>query len=344
MMPDCYAQLKFYDATQFALFGTLANNGKGTYQRLPDSLRNIIRPPVWHLAGNSAGLYIRFASNTTRVAVNWTLTENYAMNHMAMVGIKGLDLYCLEKKGWQFVNAARPDGKSNTATVISNMTAGMREFMLYLPLYDGIESLSIGVDSLSFMSAPSVNSPRAERPVVFYGTSITQGGCASRPGMSYANILGRKLNRQTINLGFSGNGRLDYDVARVMATCNASCFVIDCVPNCTETELKEKLKPFIAILRTAHPLTPVVLVEGPHFPYAEYDVSVASNLKMKAIAIRTVYDELKNAGDRNIYFKSSEKLIGLDGEATVDGIHFTDLGFMRYADDLFPLLHKLIGK
>lgn len=344
VVSDCFSQLKFYDAECFPLFGTLVNPKHRVYQRLPDSLKTIARPAVWHLASNSSGLYIRFASNTSRVAVKWLLKENYTMNHMAMVGIKGLDLYSLERGGWQFVNAARPEGKRNSVTIISNMTAKEREFMLYLPLYDGVDSLLIGVDSLSAISAPKMDSPKAQPPVVFYGTSITQGGCASRPGMSYTNILSRKLNRQIINLGFSGNGRLDYEVARVMASSEASCYVIDCVPNCTETELKEKLKPFIAILRQSHPQTPIVLVEGPHFPYAEFDTVVFDNLKAKAIALRVVYDTLRIAGDKNIYFKASQKLIGTDQEATVDGIHFTDLGFMRYADDLYPVLKKLILK
>lgn len=342
VVSNCFSQLKFYDADRFPLFGTLVHPDHRIYQRLPDSLKTVSRPAVWHLASNSSGLYIRFASNTSRVAVKWTLKDNYSMNHMAMVGIKGLDLYSLEKGGWQFVNAARPEGKQNNVTIISNMTAKERDFMLYLPLYDGIDSLSIGVDSLSLISEPKVDSPQAHAPVVFYGTSITQGGCASRPGMSYTSILSRKLNRQIINLGFSGNGRLDYEVARVMASCEASCYVIDCVPNCTETELTEKLKPFLDILRQSHPLTPIVLVEGPHFPYAEFDAVVFENLKTKAIALHRIYDELRTAGDKHLYFKSSQNLIGTDHEATVDGIHFTDLGFMRYADDFYPELQKLV--
>jgi lysophospholipase L1-like esterase len=342
MVPECFSQLKFYDAERFPLFGTLVNPDHRVYQRLPDSLKTVCRAAVWHLASNSSGLYVRFASNTSRVAVKWTLKDNYSMNHMAMVGIKGLDLYSLEKGGWQFVNAARPEGKRNNVVIISNMPVKEREFMLYLPLYDGIDSLSIGIDSLSCISIPKVDSPAAHAPVVFYGTSITQGGCASRPGMSYTNILSRKLNRQIINLGFSGNGRLDYEVARVMASSKASCFVIDCVPNCTETELKEKLKPFVAILRRSHPLTPIVLVEGPHFPYAEFDTVTFENLKVKAKVLRAIYAELCAMGDKNVYFKSSESLIGTDQEATVDGIHFTDLGFMRYADDLYPELQKLV--
>lgn len=343
IVAHCFAQLKFYDAGKFPLFGSCISTDHRSYQRLPDSLKNISRPPVWHLSTNSSGLYIRFASNTSRVAVKWLLKDNYTMNHMAQVGIKGLDLYSLEKDRWQFVNAARPEGKRNTVTIISNMTTKEREFMLYLPLYDGVDSLSVGVDSLANISTPKVDSPKGVAPIVFYGTSITQGGCASRPGMSYTNILSRKLNRQIINLGFSGNGRLDYEVASVMASCDASCYVIDCVPNCTDVELKQKLKPFIAILRQKHPLTPIVLVEGPHFPYAEFDTVVYENLKVKASVITQLFTEMRTAGDHNLYFKSSQNLIGNDQEATVDGIHFTDLGFMRYAEDLYPLLKKIVS-
>jgi hypothetical protein len=337
-----HAQTKFYNAETLSLFGTLAKGSAHPFQRLPDSLRTVSRKAVWDLSTSTAGLYIRFSSNTSSVVAKWKVTQNTVMNHMAMVGIKGVDLYCYENNNWRFVNSAIPRAKTTQAVIISHMAPKQREFMLYLPLYDGIDSLMIGVDSLSSVSAPQINSPKAERPLVVYGTSITQGGCSSRPGMSYVSILERILDRQAINLGFSGNGRLDYEIARVMATCDASCFVIDCVPNCIEAELKERLKPFIAILRKAHPTTPIVLVEGPHFPNAEFDLASGKLLKGKADAMISIYKELIEKGDKNLYFQPSEKLIGTDGEATVDGVHFTDLGHLRFAEGLYPLLRKLI--
>ena len=143
------------------------------------------------------------------------------MNHMALTGIKGLDLYCLEDTVWRFAGVGRPSGKENKATLVAHMEPKMREFLLYLPLYDGITDLKIGVDSLSEILLPAINLPVREKPIVFYGTSILQGGCATRPGMAHTNILSRWLNRETINLGFSGNGLLDVEIAEIMAHIDA---------------------------------------------------------------------------------------------------------------------------
>ena len=190
-------QLTYYDASCFPLLGKATQDTGARYERLPDSLKNISRSPLWNLSRNSAGMAIRFRSNSTRIALKWENLFNNHMNHMTDVGIKGLDLYCWEENGqWRFVNSARPNGKTNQATVIANMQPKEREYMLYLPLYDGLVSLSIGVDSLSSIDQPQINYPIREKPIVFYGTSILQGGCASRPGMAHTNIISRRLNRE----------------------------------------------------------------------------------------------------------------------------------------------------
>ena len=127
---------------------------------------------------------IRFRSNSTTIAAKWEALINFHMNHMTDTGAKGLDLYCLQKNGeWRFVNSGRPNGKTNQATIIANMQPEEREYMLYLPLYDGLVSLSIGIDSLATIDQPLIDYPIRQKPIVFYGTSILQGGCASRPGM-----------------------------------------------------------------------------------------------------------------------------------------------------------------
>ena len=149
------------------------------------------------------------------------------MNHMTATGIKGLDLYCLQDGKWVFAGSGRPQGKVNQATIVKDMLPEEREYLLYLSLYDGVVSLSIGVDSLSLIGGPAVDLPVRKKPLVFYGTSILQGGCASRPGMAHTNILERRLNRECINLGFSGNALLDLEIARVMAEVDASVFVND---------------------------------------------------------------------------------------------------------------------
>lgn len=264
------------------------------------------------------------------------------MNHMTPTGIKGLDLYCLQDGKWVFAGSGRPQGKTNEATMVKNMVPEEREYLLYLSLYDGVTSLAIGVDSLSMIEQPAVDLPVRKKPVVFYGTSILQGGCASRPGMAHTNILERWLNRECINLGFSGNALLDLEIAEVLASVDASMFILDFLPNATVEQMKERAEKFYSIVRAKHPDTPILFVEDPIFPHSRFDKKVAQEVKHKNETIAAIFQSLKKQGDKNIYFLSSKDIIGHDGEATVDGVHFTDLGFMRYAEILYPLIKKHI--
>ncbi|MBB4046234.1 hypothetical protein GGR06_004067 [Bacteroides reticulotermitis] len=337
-------QQVFHDASLFPLLGKATEATEARYVRLPDSLKNVSRSPLWNLSRNSAGMAIRFRSNTTKVSVRWESLQNNHMNHMTDVGVKGLDLYCLtEKDGWRFVNSARPTGKTTEATVISNMQAVDREYMLYLSLYDGVASLSIGVDSLATLTVPTVALPVREKPVLFYGTSILQGGCASRPGMAHTNILSRRLNRECINLGFSGNALLDLEVAGVAAEVDASVFVLDFVPNASVKHMEERMEAFYQIIRKKHPKTPIVFIEDPIFTHTRFDQVIAGEVAKKNRKLHEIYTQIEKR-DKHVYLVSSSKMLGEDGEATVDGIHFTDLGMMRYADLLYPVLQKLINK
>lgn len=334
------AQTVFHDASAFPLLGKATGNTLTRYERLPDSLQHISRKPLWELGRNSAGLAIRFRSNSTRIAAKWEVLRNMNMNHMTATGIKGLDLYCLQDGKWVFAGSGRPQGKVNQATIVKDMLPEEREYLLYLSLYDGVVSLSIGVDSLSLIDGPAVDLPVRTKPLVFYGTSILQGGCASRPGMAHTNILERRLNRECINLGFSGNALLDLEIARVMAGVDASVFVLDFVPNATVEQIKEHAGEFYAIIRSKHPHTPILFVENPLFTHSRFNRSIAKEVEDKNAALNAVFRSLKARGEKNIHLLSSEKMIGYDGEATVDGVHFTDLGFMRYAEMLYPVLKK----
>ncbi len=336
------SQIVYHDASAFPLLGKATQNTTTRYERLPDSLKNISRKPLWDLGQNSAGLAIRFSSNSTTIAAKWDLLLNRELNNMSPTGVKGLDLYCLQNGKWVFVNSGRPIGKSNTTIIISNMKPEKREYMLYLPLYDGVTSLYIGVDSLSEITQPAVNLPVREKPVVFYGTSILQGCSASRPGMAHCNILSRWLNRETINLGFSGNGLLDLEIAEVMSNVDASMFVLDFVPNATVEQTKERTDKFYTIIRSRHPETPILFIEDPIFTHTRFDQRIAKEVKDKNETLYIFFQTLKNRREKNIYFLSSKDMIGSDGEATVDGIHFTDLGFMRYARLLYSIIKKHI--
>lgn len=336
------AQIVYHDASAFPLLGKATEATATHYERLPDSLQHISRKPLWDLGRHSAGLAVRFRSNSTCIAARWEVRDNRSMNHMTPTGIKGLDLYCLQDGEWIFAGSGRPQGKINKATIVKNMLPQEREYLLYLSLYDGVTSLAIGVDSLSEIRLPAIDLPRREKPIVFYGTSILQGGCASRPGMAHTNILERRLNRECINLGFSGNALLDLEIAHLMASVDASMFVLDFVPNATVEQMKERADEFYSIIRRKHPHTPILFIEDPIFTHSPFDTRIAKEVKDKNETLNAIFQSLKQRGEKNIYFLSSRDIIGHDGEATVDGIHFTDLGFMRYAEVLYPILKKHI--
>ena len=334
--------LKYVNATNFELIGKGYTDPQNLYGRLPSGLNGKTRPPVWSLSKNCSGLAIRFRTNSTLIAARWELTGDVVMNHFAPSGIKGLDLYCLKNGKWQFVNSARPAGKITTAIIIDHMVGNFMEYMLYLPLYDGLVKLEIGVKSTAAIDSPMIDSPRKEKPVVFYGTSITQGGCASRAGMSYPNQLSRMLDRQIINLGFSGNGQLDLEIAEFMADIDASCFVIDCLPNVTTVQMKEKYARFLEIIRKKRPDVPILLVESILFPHMYFDQTVNSLLQEKNAALQKIYTGQKKKHDKHIFYLKSDQLIGNDSEGTVDGVHLTDLGFLRMSQNLYPVIRKII--
>ncbi len=334
--------MRYVNAKEFQLIGKGFTDTQNSWQRLPDSLKGKTRSPVWSLSKNCSGLAIRFCTNSTVIAAKWEVTGDVTMNHFTPTGIKGLDLYCHEKGKWQFVNSGRPSGKATTAVIISNLEGNEKEYMLYLPLYDGLANLEIGVKQTAMIGNPKIDSPRKEKPVVFYGTSITQGGCASRAGMSYSSQLSRMLDRQVINLGFSGNGQLDYEIAEFMGDIDASCFVIDCLPNVTTAQVNEKYMLFLEIIRKKNPDTPVLLVENILYPHMYFDRNVFSLIGDKNKILKKIYSARKDQGDRHLYYLKADNLIGKDSEGTVDGVHLTDLGFLRMAQNMYPVIHKLI--
>ena len=180
------------------------------------------------------------------------------------------------------------------------------------------------------------------KPIVFYGTSIVQGGCAARPGMAYPAILGRRFDRPTLNLGFSGNALSEPEMAGFFAELDPAVYVLDPLPNMTPAMVAERLERFVLILRAAHPATPIVLVE--HVEYAEGDF-VESRRERYAgdnAQLREIYRRLVKAGQRKLFYVPATKLIGTDGEATVDGTHPTDLGFVRMADAIEPVLRRAL--
>lgn len=333
----------YTDASVFPLFGKVSEQTNDRYERLPSSLEGVSREPVWYLGRHSAGLFIRFRSNSTSIHARWESTFNNTMTHMTDTGTKGLDLYALVDGEWRHVCSAQPQGKKSERCIIANMDTVEREYMLYLSLYDGVKSLEIGVDEGSMLDLPAVDRPSREKPVVMYGTSILQGGCANRPGMAHTNIIGRRLDREVINLGFSGNALLDMEIAELMASVeDPGLYVLDYVPNASAQAIDEVGEQFFRIIRDAHPEVPVVFIEDVIFPHTIFDNKILEEVTKKNVAQKRLFKKLKQSGEKRIYYISAEGMIGDDGEATVDAIHFTDLGAMRYVDHVLPLIKRAL--
>lgn len=337
--------LDYRSADNFTVMGTLAPDASAKYSRLPDSLQNNIREELWNLGLNSAGVMVRFRSDSPRLGVKWHSRNKFGMNHMTDTGVRGLDLYTIQPdSSWMWINSARPSRSSSNSrsTLATDMQPGvMREYALFLSLYDGVDSLYIGVDSAAVLEQHHVQLPVREKPVLMYGTSILQGGCATRPGMAHTNILERMLNREVINLGFSGNARLDPEIAALMAQADASLFVIDALPNCKAEMLEEKLEPFVAIIRQKHPDTPILLVESPLFPAMRYNMEVKETITEKNATLKRIYDRM-SLNDANLHYFDGAGVLGDQPENTVDNYHFTDEGFNGFAKSLYPVILTLI--
>jgi hypothetical protein len=230
---------------------------------------------------------------------------------------------------------ARPSDGANAA-------ASGRDYLLYLPLYNGVSSVEIGIPRTSTLVRSPPRESSRSRPIVFYGTSITQGGCASRPGMVHTAILGRWLERPVINLGFSGNGRMELEVAELMAELQAAVFVIDCLPNITADDVRARTEPLVKTLRQARPDTPILLVEDRNYADAFLLPDKRNRNETSQAALREVYQRLQAAGVKHLHYLPGADLLGDDGEATVDSSHPTDLGFVRQAEAFHRALEPLL--
>jgi lysophospholipase L1-like esterase len=254
------------------------------------------------------------------------------MSHMPATGVSGIDIYARDKSGkWIYQGTGRPEKASNASTF--NVVPGS-ECILYLPLYNGLKSIEIGIPKGKTLSTPDLSVAKRGKPVVFYGTSIIQGGCASRPGLAAVSIVSRELDVPVVNLGFSGNGRMEQALADLLAELDPSIYVIDCLWNMEPGLVNERVEPFVKTLRKARPNTPIVLVE---------DSSVKGiSPTEKGRVLRAVYDKLTKEGIKGIHFLPNTGMLGADSEGTVDGCHHNDLGMMRQADALSKVLRPLL--
>lgn len=313
------------------------------YDRLPAAAEKTVRDAVWNLSRDSAGMMARFETDATEIWVHYELHDDgIAMAHMPATGVSGVDLYARDENGkWRWVQVSKPASKEVKASLIKGLAPGYREYAAYLPLYNGVEYLKIGVaKGAKFKGLP----PRSEKPIVFYGTSITHGACASRPGMVHTAILGRRFDHPVVNLGFSGNGRLEPEVGEFLKRIDAAVFVLDCLPNLNADQVRERAIPLVTQLREAHPETPIVLVEDRRNTNSWITPARKAHHDANHAALHEAFDKLQADGVPNLHYIPGDDLLGDDGDGATDGSHPNDLGFMRQSDIFEPILRKALGQ
>ncbi len=341
--------LQWFPATdsRFVVSGLpFFQENEGKWWRFPRRAETQVPPLVWRLSKCPSGGRIRFRSDTTALAVRLAYPSLPGMRNMHAFGQAGVDAYV----DGQYIASVAPRSSTQVeAFFFKNVEKRVREYTLYLPLYLGVDIQALGFEPGATISLPSAFA--VDKPVVYYGTSITQGGCASRPGMSYQAILGRRLNIDFVNFGYSGSGKGEPEVARLVSEVTASCFVMDMAQNNPNAEsLEAVFLPFIEILRARHPGTPI-LCTTPIYSSSELPGTKNEGLYPEMSLLEGMRDVIRRAvqsriasGDKNIYLVEGYTLLGPDqGDGLVDGAHPNDLGFQWMADGLEPHLRRLLG-
>jgi len=320
----------------------------GVYRRLPVHPDYPIRPEVDRLANHTAGVQVRFRTNSPLLYVRVKLADRYSMYQMSATGQCGVDCYIGAIGGQQYINTARFDFAATEyeSVLYDSLPQEMRDITLNLPLYQGVRELYVGVAPSSEVRAfPGF--PGGGK-VLLYGTSITHGACATRPGMAYPNILSRMFPHEFVSFGFSGNAQGEPELARLISQVESpALLVLDYEANTPSTErLRESLPAFIRIYRDAHPDVPILVLSQIRLAREAFDESVAAQREERKKIQRDEVERLRAAGDLHVHFFDGTLLLGEADEAqdcTTDGIHPSDLGYSRIAKTLRPVIAGLLG-
>ena len=321
---------------------------EGFYNRLPDRFIESLPKAVRRLSRQTAGESLCFTTDSRNITVRYKVKRRLQMHHMPATGVSGVDLYVDGDNRCELWLAPKYSFKDTVKFVyrdidLLDVSGTDHQYTLYLPLYNEVEWMEIGVDekaSFCFEKASSV------KPIVTYGTSICQGACASRPAMSWTNILQRRLNHPIVNLGFSGSAYLETSVIDVMSEVDAAVYVIDAMPNAyaiPAPELQDTLAKTVRQLRAKRPDTPIVLVDHCGYPHGAVYEKYRNAQEHAISSLEEAYQQLRKEGVKGLY-RLRHKDIGLLGEMTVEAIHMSDYGMTNYANAYEPLLRKILRK
>ncbi len=324
-------------AEGFDLYGFTSVN---PYRRVPDDVAKTISPGVRSLAPHTAGGRVRFSTDSSRIAIRVKMPSVTKFAHMALTGSSSFDLYLDTDTGSRFFSVFKPDVRIYEGFTLTNNVGtgrGMRSWTLNFPLYSPVSLLEIGLDANA--SVGHGKKYRKEAPIVYYGSSITQGACATRPGLCYESIISRKLDLDHVNLGFSGQCKAEIAFAEYLAGLKMLAFVCDYDHNTPNTEyLRDTHLRLYQIIREKNPDLPYIMVSAPDFYLAE-----ESRSKRRAV-VEDTYRYAREHGDRNVYYIDGEGLTrgGYEDSCTADGCHPNDIGFMFMAEKIGCMIERAL--
>lgn len=326
--------IKFYDIDEspFKIYGVWRDGDM--YYRVPRAVAETVSKNVTQKCSQTAGGRVRFKTNSPYVAVKLELHNVEQIAMMTVVGTMGLDVYA----DGVFKKPLLPPFHQNEGNMEAVAQLGgweEREITIHFPLYSGVKSFYIGVDENATISEAAPY--KYETPVVFYGSSITNGGCCSRPGMTYEAQISRMLDCNHHNLGFGGSAKAEIEIAEYIAGLEMSAFVYDYDYNARDAQwLLETHERMFNIVREKHPTLPIIIITRP-------DIIPSDDRDSRFEAIKRTYDNAIANGDKNVYFISGASFFdGLPNDFTVDGVHPTDLGFYYMAKGTAAVLEKVL--
>ena len=319
------------DSAPFKIYGVFRENGM--YRRMPEDVAKKVSEGVYYLHSNTAGGRVRFKTDSPYIAIRCELSGIGRMSHFTLAGAGGFDIYADNV----YVNTYVPpyDIESGYEGCIDLGSGAMREITINFPTYTNVISLHIGLKDGAKTEAPTPY--KIPTPVVYYGSSITQGGCVSRPGTTYQSIVSRHFDCDYINLGFSGNARAEDEMTEYIKNLDMSVFVLDYDHNApNEEHLKATHEKMFLAIRSAHPNIPIVIMSRPKHYLNDYE-------KERLEIISATYENAISRGDKNVYILTGADLTALCGnEGTVDNCHPTDFGFASMANALIKTFAKII--
>lgn len=334
--------VKYIDASTLTVIGK-ALPTELPYNRIDTARYTIPEKALWHCY-TSAGLAVVFRTDSRFIRARWETSARNSSDNMPAVGQKGLDLYIRRDGQWCYAGVGHPtiDGKNDRheSALVGSMEPGEKECLLYLPLFDRVDRLEIGVEPGSRI-VPMEN-PFRHR-IVVHGSSITHGAAASRAGMSYPALLERRTGLYVINLGFSGQCTMQPEFAAYLADVEADAFIFDCFSNPRAETIRERFDTFVDIIRAKHPATPLIFLQTVVRESGNFNTHLreAERLKREAAEARL---RARMPLDPHLYFVDPGDLLGDDHNATVDGTHPTDLGFDRMLRSIEPQLREILAK